>query len=261
MPNILQRLTISIVVLAGVASLGGLIVPNLYRDNAFYKAAWQANDLITILLTPGVLISCHYYRRGNASAQLVWLGLMLYMFYNYAFYLLGAAFNWFFLIYAALFTLSIYALLIGLREIDGSAAPNKYLSPLTRKVIIAFLSLVAIPLASVELGQCWAFIVSGAPPEIPILIMALDLTLVLPNTILAALLLARKRRWGTILSAMMLVKSFTYGLVLVTGTTFIAITGIGPWDPLLPYYIFVSAGGLIFLLILLKETPQNNINK
>ena len=88
--------------------------------------------------------------------------------------------------------------------------------------------------------------------------MALDLTLVIPNTILAALLLARKRKWGIILTAMMLVKSFTYGLVLVGGTIFIAITGGGPWDPLLAFYIFVSVGGVAFLSILLRTIPAHN---
>jgi hypothetical protein len=253
MQNTLKRLTILIAVLAGVAGFGGLMIPNLYRDNAFYRAAWQANDLITILLTPMLLLAYHYYRAGSARAQLVWLGLLLYMFYNYAFYLFGAVFNWFFLIYAAVFTLSLYALLLGLSEINGSEVRNKYLEPRKRKVIVTFLVLVAIPLAWVEVAQCWKFILSGTPPEIPSLVMALDLTLVIPNTVLAALLLAAKRPWGVIVSAMMLVKSFTYGLVLVSSTTFIAIAGVGPWDPLLPFYIFVSGGGFVFLAILLKD--------
>lgn len=257
MRNTLQRLTISIAILAILASSGGLLIPNLYRDNAFYKAAWQGNDLITLLLTPALLASHYYYKRGNANAQLLWLGLLLYMFYNFAFYLFGAAFNWFFLIYAATFALCLYALLIGLREIDRSPAHRRYLKPLARKVTIAFFCLVALPLAAVELAQCWRFIMSGIPPDIPELILALDLTLVIPNTMLAALLLVRKRRWGTILSAMMLVKSFTYGLVLVTGTTFVAITGVGAWDPLLPYYIFVSAGGLVLLLTLFMNLENS----
>lgn len=253
MSKILQRLTLLIAVLAGIASLGGLIIPNLYRDNAFHKAAWQANDLITVLLAPAVLVSYHYYRRGNSSAEFVWLGLLLYMFYNYAFYLFGAAFNWFFLIYAALFTLSLYALLLGLGQISSTTLPKRHLRSLNRKLITTFLIFVAIPLASVELAQCWHFIFSGRPSKIPALIMALDLTLVVPNTILAAWLLAGKRPWGIILSALMLVKSFTYGLVLMAGTIFIAVTGIGPWGPLLSFYIFVSGGGFVFLRILLKD--------
>lgn len=90
MQNILHGLTISIAAMTGNASLGGLTIPNLYRDNAFHKAVWQANDPITILLTPAVIVSHHHCRRGDASAQLFWLGLLLYMFYNYAFYLFGA---------------------------------------------------------------------------------------------------------------------------------------------------------------------------
>lgn len=258
MSNTLERLTISIAVLAGIASLGGITISNLYRDNALYKTAWQANDFITILLTPAVLVSFHYHKRGSARAQLVWLGLMLYTFYNYAFYLFGAAFNWFFLIYAAIFTLSLYALLMGLRDMDDRYREAEHLKPLTRKAIITFLILIATPLILVELGQVWRFILSGIPPKIPALIMALDLTLVIPNTILAALLLARKRKWGIILTTMMLVKSFTYGLVLVAGTIFIAITGVGPWDPLLAFYIFVSVGGVAFLSILLRTIPAHN---
>jgi hypothetical protein len=253
MSNTLQRLTISIALLAGVASLGGLMIPTLYQDNALYKTAWKANDLITLLLAPAVFISYQYYKRGTTTGRLVWLGLLLYMFYNYAFYLFGAAFNRFFLIYAALFTLALYALLLGLREVILNPAPTALLSPLKRKLIAIFLLGVAIPLASVELAQCWRFIFSGRSPEIPALVIALDLTLVVPNLILAALLLLGKRTWGIILSAMMLVKSFTYGLVLVTGTTFIVLTDMGPLDPLLPFYVFVSGGGLVLLIILLKD--------
>jgi hypothetical protein len=253
MSGILKGLTLLIAALAGISTFGGLLIPDLYRDNSFYTAAWRANDAVTALLTPALLVSFHYYRRGKVSAQMVWLGLLLFMFYNYAFYLFGAAFNWFFPIYAALFTLSLYALLLGLREVIGHPVSKLHLRSGPRKFISTFLLLVAFPLAVVELSQWWRFTVSGVPPEIPQLIMALDLTLVIPNTILAVWLLMQKNTWGTVMATMMLVKSFTYGLVLVTSATFIAITDAGPWDPLLPFYIFVSAGGLVFVTILLKD--------
>ena len=50
--------------------------------------------------------------------MLVWMGVMLYMFYNYAFYLFGAKFNEFFLIYVALFSLSLYSIIIGLLNVN-----------------------------------------------------------------------------------------------------------------------------------------------
>lgn len=256
MQQILNRLTFLIAVLAGIASAGGLIIPDLYRDNSFYRAAWQANDVVTLFLTPVLVVSFLHYRRESVSAQLVWLGLLLYMFYNYAFYLFGAAFNWFFPIYAALFTLSLYAILCGVLEITGAPVSKWLLSPPNRRLIATFLMLVAVPLAVVELLQYWRFVLSGITPEFPPLIMALDLALVLPNTILAAWLLIGKKMWGTVIAAVMLVKSFAYGLVLVAGTSFISISGAGPRDPLLPFYMFISAGSFILITVLLRDVAS-----
>lgn len=160
-----------------IASAGALIIPKLYRDNSFYRAAWQANDVVTLLPAAALVVS----------------------------------------------------------------------------FFATFLMLVAVPLAVVELSQCWRFILTGITPEIPPLIMALDLTLVIPNTILGACLLIGKKMWGTVIATAMLVKLFGYGLVLVAGTSFIAISGAGPRDPLLPFYIFVSAGGFIFVTVLSKD--------
>lgn len=57
-----------------------------------------------------------------------------------------------------------------------------------------------------------------------------------------------------VLSAMMLVKSFTYGLVLITGTVLIVLRDTGKLDPLMPFYVFVAVGGLLFGILLLWNT-------
>jgi hypothetical protein len=75
---------------------------------------------------------------------------------------------------------------------------------------------------------------------------------VVPNTALAAILLWRHNAWGYILGAMMLVKAFTYGVVLCISTALIAGFSLtGNWDPLMPFYVFVALGGLIGSLVLL----------
>ncbi|HEY9489621.1 MAG TPA: hypothetical protein VIQ51_14860 [Chryseosolibacter sp.] len=258
MNRILRLVTISIATLAIIGCAGGWLLPGLYRDPAFYKAAWRSNDLITLILAPALLIVFYHYQKGNMKANVLWLGLVLYMFYNYAFYLFGAVFNSFFILYAAICTLSLYGIIVGLFDIRERLVISS--TPVKRIVLSGFLFLTAIPLAIVELGQYVNFILYGTDPEIPKLVLALDLTLVVPNTLLAAVLLLRKHRWAYTLTGMMLVKSFTYGLVLVTGTIYIGATGAGKWDPLLPYYIFVSAGGLIFLLILLKDKTSGSVS-
>jgi hypothetical protein len=105
-----------------------------------------------------------------------------------------------------------------------------------------FLFLLAIPLSVVEIKQCIAFIVSGKTPEIPTLIFALDLSTVVPTTIL----LWKNHPWGSVLGMMMLVKAFAYGLVLVTSTLLITSAGMAAPDPLLPFYSSLVIGGLLF---------------
>ena len=249
--SLLRGLTMAISLLAATASAGGLLIAELYRDSELIRTAWLANDAVTLLISPALLISFRQYAQGSLGGRLWWLGLLLYLFYNYAFYLFGATFNWFFLIYAAVVTLSLYALILGLFEFHTDAITTTNIRH--RKWVAGFLIMMALPLAIIEISTCIRFIVLGKEPDIPVLVLALDLTLVVPNTLVAAVLLWRKHQWGMILGAMMLVKAFVYGAVLLAGTISIATSGAGPWDPLLPFYIFVFTGGVVCLLMLLKD--------
>ena len=246
-------LTIIIAILAIGASLGGIFIDGLYRDNNIIKTGWLANDLVTIPMAIFLIISLLMQKRGDERAMLVWMGLMLYMCYNYAFYLFGAKFNDFFLVYVALFSLSLYSLIIGLLNINVYAIHEGVVFRKRQWIISIFLFLLAIPLFIVEVKQCITFIFSGNAPQVPTLIFALDLSTVIPTTILASILLWKNRPWGNVLAAMMLVKSFGYGLVLVLGTLLIAKSQASNNDPLLPFYVFVTTGGLVFGVIHLRD--------
>jgi hypothetical protein len=63
-------------------------------DNAFVKSAWLADDIITLFALVALLITATYLsNKGSEQWLMVWIGLMGYVFYNFAFYLFGAAFN------------------------------------------------------------------------------------------------------------------------------------------------------------------------
>lgn len=225
----------------------------LYRDSELIKTAWFANDIVTLFVAPLLLVTLALKRKGDQRALLVWLGLMLYMLYNYAFYLFGAKFNEFFLIYAALFSLSIYALMIGLLSLDLNLIPQNSPFRRNRIWISAFLLFLALPLLIVEVKACLTFIVSGMQPQIPTLIFALDLSIVVPTTMLASILLWRSHPWGDVLAMMVLVKAFCYGAVLVTGTLLITADHLAPLDKLLPFYLSLVVGGLVFGIMLLRS--------
>jgi hypothetical protein len=253
-------LSILATILAAIASAIGLFNAKIYNDNSFVKSAWYANDWVTlVVVVPLLIITLILLKNGDFKTRLIWLGLMGYLFYNYAFYLFGAAFNNIFLLYVAIYTLSFFALIVGL-----AALPAKNIIG-TSKIIRGvsfFLILISIMLCLVEIPPCFTIITKGEIPEIVIktqlhtsIVYALDLSLVVPAMVLGAMLLWQNKGWGIVLSAIMLVKCFTYGLVLTFGTFVIMKKELGN-DPLMPVWIFITVGGLLGVFILLKNVKS-----
>ena len=248
-------LSYCILVLMVFASAAGLLVPSVYRDSESIKAAWFGNDIITLFVVcPALFFTLRRSKKGSQRALLFWMGLLSYTLYNYAFYLFGAQFNSFFLVYVALFTLSMYALIFGLYNLDVKAIQQSFAAKTPMKAIGIYLLSLAIPLAIFELSQCITYLTSQKLPAAPPLIFALDLSFVITTMVLAVVLLWKKNPWGYVLSVMMLVKGITYGLVLIVGTA--AVAGFSfenKWDPLTPYYVFVAAGSILGCYSVLKN--------
>jgi hypothetical protein len=228
------RLTTSIALLATVASVGGLQLSNLYRDNAFVTAAWRGTDLVTLVVAvPLLAASAALARHGSVRGLLVWFGLIDYMLYNYAFYLFGAAFNEFFLLYTALFTLSIFTLVFGLAKVDATSLSRQFTANTPVKWISGYMLLVAVGLSAVYLVQIVPFITSEQLPAIveatghpTSVVFALDLSLVVPWLVLGSVWLARRRPWGYVIAAVVNVKAAVYTLALAAGSWWATRSGI-----------------------------------
>ena len=256
-------LSIVSTIFAVVASCFGIFNPDIYHDNAFVKSAWYANDRVTlIVVVPLLIIALVLSKNADFKPTLVWMGLMNYLFYNYAFYLFGAAFNNVFLLYVAIYTLSFFALIFGLMTlpVKNIIGTSKIL-----RAVSVFLLLISAMLFLVEIPPCFTFITTGAMPEIVMkskihtsIVYALDLSFVVPAMVLGGMLLWKNKSWGIVLSAIMLVKCFTYGLVLSFGTIVIIKKGLDN-DPLLPIWIFITVGGLAGLFVLLRNVESSHL--
>ena len=197
----LYILSILIVILAALTSIGGLLLPGMYRDNLFVKTTWLGNDAVTLFIAVPILVAALVYSaRGSFKAQLIWMGMLDYMLYNYAFYLFGAAFNVFFLMYAALLALSIIALIFGLANLDVNRISGQIKKEAPVKWIGGYFLFVASGLGLVYLIQSIGFIATGTVPAIVTIsghptnvVFALDLTLLIPWLILGALWLMKRQ--------------------------------------------------------------------
>jgi hypothetical protein len=255
-PSLQTTRTLSrlLALLALLASLGGLLLPDLYRDKPAYELIWKGNDAVTLaLIVPALLVCIERAGRDQVVARLVWLGLLAYLVYNYAFYLFGAAFNAFFLLYVALFAGALFTLFIALWQLDVAAVARRLTDGRPLRWIAVYLAVIAAILLSFEGGMSAAFWFTGEVPKPPSLIFALDLSFVLPYMLLAAGLLWRRRVWGYVLGAMMLVKGITYGTVLSVNALLLSQSALPDRDPFWPFYLFVALGSLAGLVALLQK--------
>lgn len=245
-----------IIVLAAASAFLGIFRSDLYHDNAFVKTAWLANDWVTLLVAiPALLMTMILSRRKEIKAELIWIGLLGYFFYNYAFYLFGAVFNSLFLPYVFICSLSFFSIL-GFFSI--LPVHTLVFEPKTTRWVNVFLLLLSVMLCLIEIPPCIQFVTAGKIPELNLktghptnIVYALDLTFIVPCMLIAAILNFRKNVWGGVLSIFMLVKASTYGLVLISGT--ILLIHKGETDPLFPVWIFITAGGIFGSWLMLKN--------
>ena len=215
-----------IAILMVVASVGGLLLDNLYQDNPFVISTFYGNDLVTLFIAVPLLVSSLLLTiRGSQRARLVWLGMLAYTLYNYAFYLFGAALNSLFLVYAALFILAIFALIFGLASLDVKEIAKQFNPKTPVKLIGGYIFFVAAFLGGFWIAVSLNYVFTQEIPQIMVavdshtnLIAALDLSLVVSYGLLGAIWLWRHQPWGYVLTAIWNVQGAVYNLVLFVAT-------------------------------------------
>jgi hypothetical protein len=248
--RVAQILTAAIVVLAGVASGGGLLVPGLYRDPAGMVPVLRGQDLVTLVALPVMVVTLLAARHGSARGTLVWLGLLGYVCYTYTGAAFAYHFNNFFLIYVALFSLSVFALVALASGIDDAEIRGRFDNAAPRRPVVAFLGLIAFMLAAIELAQNIQFLTTGVIPEgitrsggATYFVYVLDLGIIVPLAVLSAVWLWRRTAWGYILAGCILIKAATMGFALLSMNGF-AVRAGQPGDGLTVVWVMIAGGGL-----------------
>ena len=213
------------VVMAGAAA-AGLFLPHLYQDNPLVSASWRGNDAVSLFVAVPILVGAMITAsRGSRRGRLVWMGMLAYALYNYAFYLFGAAFNGLFLAYTALFALSGFGLAFGLADLDAEDLRRGFRDRTPVRALSLFMLAVAVFLGGFWIATSLAYLVSGqVPPMVTAtshptnVTGALDLSMVVSINLLAAIWLWRRRPWGYVLAAIANVKGAVYMLALSSAT-------------------------------------------
>jgi len=229
-----------------------------YWDTLSSAAQMQANDAVTLFLgLPLLTISFWLTQKGSLRGGLLMTGTLGFILYTYITMCFGAAYNPFFLIYIALFSLSLFAFVLSMMSFDVKTLPARFSQKLPRKWIAGLLLFVAAFLSLAWIGRIAQ---TFTPDTIPTLenttsmfIQAMDLGIVVPVCLLSAVLLLRRSSWGYLLASVGLVKFLTLGTAVSLMGLNMARVGV-PISPV-ELIVFSSMGlaGIITTFILLKN--------
>ena len=224
-----------------VQSVLGRIFPEQYRDVEWIRLTWLGNDWVTLVVgVPLLVASLLLARRGSIRGLLLWLGMLGYGAYNYAYYMLGAELNVFFPLYIMPLILSVATLILALSRIDVADAAASFRPKTPVRIIGGYLVFVAVGLAFVWMGVWAAYVFAGQPtpvePEAFKLVAALDITIMVPALAFGGVLLWRRRAWGYIVAAIAGIQGSLYLLVLSTNSVVQILYGLAEAPGELPQW-------------------------
>lgn len=190
-----------------------------YWDTVSSAAQMQANDLVTLALgAPLLAISFWLTLRGSLRGRLLMTGTLGFILYTYITMCFGAAYNKFFLVYVALFSLSLFAFILSMMSFDLKTLPSHFSEKLPRSWIAGLLFFAAAFLSLAWLGRVAATFAPNAIPTLEnttsMFIQAMDLGIIVPLCVMSGILLLRRVAWGYLLASVGLMKFLTMGVAV-----------------------------------------------
>ena len=250
--------------LAIVAAGVGLFVPGFYRDAEVLLPQLYGQDLLTLVVAVPVLAGALYYgSQGSLRGYVVWLGVTGYLLYTYASYALLTSFNELYLVYVALFSLTLFTLIGGVARIDPTDL-KEALDGHPVRGYVAFQALVAGFVALMWLAEVGPASLAGTrPPSIaettlPVpVIQSLDLGVVIPSFAISAVLLWKQRAWGYVFTGVLLVKGTTLGLAVLAMIVFMLQNGQPVPLPQIVIFAILSITGLVLTTRFIRAIPSS----
>ena len=140
--------------------------------------------------------------------------MLAYLVYTYAYYLFGPPFNDLFLLHPAVFSSSLFALVLTVCALDVTGVAARFSPRTPRRIVGVVFALLAAALGGIWIYASVRFITTGELPVGSALVepdvvvqlgLALDLTLLVPAYPLAAVLLWRRIATRYVLATVLLI--------------------------------------------------------
>ncbi len=232
----------------------------LYAYDTVNSASQEiGQDVVTLILgIPLLIAGIVLTRKGSLRGRLLLTGALGYFLYTYGAMSFLTAFNPFYLLYVALFSLSLFGFILSLSSLDPVEVAGHLTEKFPRRLIAVYFITIAAFLSLAWLGLVVPPIFSGKPPAglesaITMVIQSLDLGVIVPTSLLTASLLLQNRPWGLTLASVVLLKILSMGAALIAMILNQMREGV-VIDPVTSViFVLISLSGMLLAIIALRN--------
>lgn len=198
----------------------------LYKfDSASMAAQAKAQDALTLFIAAPLLLAGIYFTwKKSFRGRMLLTGLLGYFLYTYASLSFAANYNSFFLVYVALFSLSLFAFVLAMMELNVDDLNDRLSDKFPRVGLsVIFILTGLFFLLAWAGGRVITPLMAGTMPDVlehntTLVIQVLDLGVMMPAAFLSAYLLLKRQRWGVPLATIFIIK----GAALATAVSMMA---------------------------------------
>ena len=197
----------------------------VYRhDSTFVAALFRGTDAVTLFAgVPLLLFGYWLYRRGSLRGSLFMIAMLLYFLYIGVTYTFSVLFNSLFLVYAALFSASLFATIVALTTFDTELLASKVTSGAPRRGMAVFLIVAGLGTLMLWLSELIGPLLNGtAPvnlgPYTTMFTHGFDSAVITPATVIAGIYLLKQKPLGYLLAAPLLILCSIIGVTVIAQT-------------------------------------------
>lgn len=230
-----------------------------FYDTVSSAAQMQANDFVTLVLgLPLLAFSGWLAFRGSLRGRLLLVGTLGFFLYTYMSMSMNTAYNALFLVYVALFALSLYGFILGMLSFDLATLPRHFSQRTPRKAIAILMLVTGLFLLLAWVGgRILPTLTQGVMPVlengITMVIQAMDLVLIAPLAVLSSILLLRRSAWGYLLASVATMKIITMGVAVSAMGINMALNGVPDSMALVGVFILLTVVNLVLASLLLRN--------
>jgi hypothetical protein len=184
-------------------------------------------------------------------------GTLGFILYTYLTMSTLTAYNALFLVYVALFGISLYAFILSIMAFDLNTLPERFSERLPRKWIATLLFFVGAFLSLAWLARIIQPMLKSIDPALEntttLVIQTMDLSLIVPLAFLAGILLLRRSAWGFLLATVFVMKSLTLGLGVSAMGINMALAGVPDSLAIIIPFLVITLLNLIAAFTLLRN--------